>query len=58
MQRANTMETWDLYLFGAPGKRAKALCLVATCLYYDLVEQRDGGYKMAMPMRVSMITTE
>ena len=58
MQRANTMETWDLYWFGALEKRAKTLRLVATCLYYDLVEQRDRGYKMAMPMRVSMIAIE
>jgi hypothetical protein len=30
MQRANTMETRDLYWFGAPGKRIKALCPVTT----------------------------
>ena len=56
MQRASTIETRDLYWF-APWKRVKAVRPVATCLYYDLVEWRIDDYKMAMPMKVSMITT-
>ena len=28
----------EFILVWAPGKRVKAICLVATCLYYDLIK--------------------
>ena len=55
MQRASIVET-EFILVQASRKQVKAVRPVATCLYYDLVEWRIDDYKMAMPMKVSMIT--